>query len=228
MKNQQKKPIVLHTRERLDQTALDIEFLLISVVQGVALAALASASSELIGELQFATWPYIISAFLLILNFWSQAIIHAISFIDWPFDLLHNFLYFLASLIEVMAFSHMTDPLRWFGFVTAFLFVASVMYYVDLQLIKQHKTKFQGGENIRIYNHILSRQTLELNIFVPLAFLFNGVAFASLILYPDIFLKGNYHFVFIILQVIFGFIVLMSSVRSFKTRSRLITDALQK
>src|ERR1700754_633124 len=103
-------------RERLDQFVLDIEFLLISAVQGVALGALAGAASEPISSLNFQYWPYILSGFLLILTFWSQAIIHSLSFIKWPLDLWHNFLYFLMGLIEFLAFNHLQDPLRWFVF----------------------------------------------------------------------------------------------------------------
>lgn len=114
-------PSFQEKKERLDQFALDIEFLLISVIQGVALAALATDAADPINHLQFVYWLYIASGFLLILNFWSQAIIHAVSFIDWPLDLGHSFLYFLASFVEVMAFTHLTEPKQWFGFMAAFL-----------------------------------------------------------------------------------------------------------
>jgi hypothetical protein len=68
-------------RERLDQFALDIEFLLISVVQGVALGSLAASAAGTLMSLRFEFFVYIISAFLLILIFWSGAILHALSFI---------------------------------------------------------------------------------------------------------------------------------------------------
>ena len=42
--------------ERLDDFALNIEFLLISVVQEVALAALATASSPLLADLKIETF----------------------------------------------------------------------------------------------------------------------------------------------------------------------------
>lgn len=93
------------TKERLDQFVLDIEFLLISVVQGVALGALAAGAIEPLATMDYQYFPYIVAGFLLILTFWSQAIVHSLSFINWPLDLGHNFLYFLASLVEVLAFS---------------------------------------------------------------------------------------------------------------------------
>lgn len=69
-------------KNRLDQFVLDIEFLLISVVQGVVLATLAASAVGPITKLQFEFWLYIISAFLVIIIFWSNAIVHALSFIS--------------------------------------------------------------------------------------------------------------------------------------------------
>ena len=105
---------------RLDQVALDIEFLLISVVQGVALAALAGGAAGIFTSLDWFAIPYAITAFLIVLIFWSGAIIHALSFIDWPLDLMHSFLYFLASFVEVMAFTHLENPMLWFIFILGF------------------------------------------------------------------------------------------------------------
>ena len=107
--------------QRLDQLALDIEFLLISVIQGVALATLAAAAVVPLTTLQFAVWPYIAAAFLFILIFWSGAIIHAVSFIDWPIDLVHSFIYFLASIVEILAITSLSDSQRWFVFLFIFL-----------------------------------------------------------------------------------------------------------
>ena len=106
------------------------------MVQGVALGALGTAASQPLSNLDFQYWPYILSGFLLILTFWSQAIIHSLSFIKWPLDIRHNFLYFLAGLVEFLAFEHLQDPLRWFIFQLLFVIVASVLYYIDLKLIK--------------------------------------------------------------------------------------------
>ncbi len=57
-------------QEKLDQFTLDIEFLLISVVQGVALGALATGASIPLSNMDLQYWPYILSGFLLILTFW--------------------------------------------------------------------------------------------------------------------------------------------------------------
>jgi len=213
-------------REKLDQFTLDIEFLLISVVQGIALGALASAASKPLPDLNFQYWPYILSGFLLILTFWSQAIVHCLSFIKWPLDLSHNFLYFLAGLVEFLAFGHLEDPLRWFIFQFLFVLVAAALYIVDLKLIKKAKDNFDNSEyGKNLYNHILSEQVYELKILVPSGLIFNGLAVFLIWEYPEIFITQGYHIFIVLIQVLFTIHIIRVSLKSFKKRSTLITKA---
>lgn len=212
---------------KLNQFAVDIEFLLISVIQGVALGTLASNAAKPIGDLQFEYWLYIASGFLFILNFWSQAIIHTVSFIDWPLDLTHNFLYFLVSLIEVTAFAHVTNPLLWFAFVTAFFAAATILYAFDLSLIKKQKEKFSQSQwQKRLYDHILRREQFELKAYLPIALLFNLIAVFVIYRFTAFFLVNQYHLLLIALQVFFNIVFLFNSMRNFQKRSELITQSL--
>ncbi|MBI3485366.1 hypothetical protein HY025_00310 [Candidatus Daviesbacteria bacterium] len=186
-------------REKLDGIVLDIEFLLISVVQGVALVSLADNSSHIISNLHFEYWLYVLSGLLLILIFWSQAIIHALSFIDWPMDLVHSFLYFLVSLVEIMAFSAMDNPLLWFGFIVGLFVVAAGLYIFDLNLIKKHESVFNTKQKKLLFNHILSRQLFELKFLVPAGFIFNLSAFLLIYFFKDIFLENRFHLTLIFL-----------------------------
>lgn len=210
--------------EKLNQIVLDIEFLLISVVQGVALAALAAAASGLTSNFQLESWLYILSGFLLILIFWSQAIIHAISFIDWPPDLSHNFLYFLAALFEVLIFNQIENPLGWFAFTVIFFIIAGVLYILDLSLIKFRKDRFKGKKQA-LYQHILKRQLLEIKIMVPLGLIFNTVSVILLYRFPGL-LGGHLNLILISLQILFGIAALYDSLDSFKGRIKLITNSL--
>lgn len=216
------------TRERFDQIVLDIEFLLISVVQGVALASLAQSSSEPIARLQIWIWPYILASFLIILIFWSQAIIHALSFIDWPLDLMHNFLYLLASFVEVLAFSHVGDPLAWFAFMIVLFLVAGWLYRVDLALIAKRKKNFSDSPLRRkLYDHIFLQEKSDFKLIVPAGIVYSILSFLILFLSPKLF--GNMtHLILIGLQVGFTSFVLISSIRSFKKRSQLITQVIEE
>src|SRR3989344_2965707 len=114
----------LSLKKELDSKAVEIEFLVISVIQGLAIQMLAVSASDPLSSLKYEYWFAIISAFILILIFWSQALLHTVSFIDWPIDIVHTFLYFLASFVEVMAFTHVANPLKWFVFGSTFLVIA--------------------------------------------------------------------------------------------------------
>ncbi len=201
---------------RLDQFVLDIEFLLISVVQGVALSALAAAAIGPITTLQYQYWPYIISAFLVIFIFWSQAIIHALSFIDWPLDLAHNLFYFLASFVQVIAFSQITNPNEWFVGMTVLFAVAFLLYIVDYKIILNRKKEFVDENEKALYKHLKKQHELDMYITVPVGFIVNAVS-AYLI-----FTGKVPHLYLISLQLFFQGIVLYETIQSFKKRSGLI------
>lgn len=214
------------TWSRLDQTALDIEFLLISIIQGVALTTLAGAAMRPIEMLEWQSFPYIATGFLLILIFWSGAIIHALSFIDWPLDLNHTFLYFLASFFEVIAFSQVTHPLYWFIFILLFQIVAGVLYIYDLSLIKKHKTRFSGSSAMKkLFFHIFFQQEKELKIFVPFSILYSIVAITSVLIFSNLFIEKHYHLFFILGQFVLCLAVLKNAILSFKGRSLLLSNA---
>lgn len=215
-------------REQLDQFTLSIEFLLISTVQGVALGALAGAASKPLSNLDFQYWPYILSGFLLILTFWSQAIIHSISFIKWPLDLSHNFLYFLLGLVEFLAFSQLEDPLRWFIFQLGFVVVASILYFVDLKLIKSGKDHFDHSvSQKKLYKHILDEQISEMKTLIPSGLIFNGTAVFLIWRYPEFFIAQGYHVGIVAVQVLLTIYIIAVSIRSFKTRSKLISNSFR-
>lgn len=216
-----------HSKVRLDQFALDIEFLLISVIQGVALAALSTVAIGYFQSFQFTVWPYIVVAFIFILIFWSGAIIHALSFVVWPLDLVHTFLYFLASFIEVMAIYSIVNPLGWFVFLLLFQIVATMLYLYDLSLIRKHESDYRESRERRaLYNHILNQQKMDLKYFIPASFVFNLISVSVLFFYPTLFVERGYHLILIILQGIFGCIFLSQSLKSYNIRTKLITDAI--
>ena len=215
-------------REKLNQFTLDIEFLLISAVQGVALGALAGAASEPLSNLDFQYWPYILSGFLLILTFWSQAIIHSLSFIKWPLDLAHNFLYFLAGLVEFLAFNQLQDPLRWFIFQLAFVIVASILYFVDYKLIKDGKKNFDDTPaQVALYKHILGEQKTEMKTLIPSGIIFNTLAVFLIWRYPEFFITQGYHIFIVAIQVLLTIYIITVSIKSFRVRSRLISNCIK-
>jgi len=210
-------------KEKLDQIVIDAEFLLISVVQGVALTTLAANTTPIIESLKWEYSLYIVSAFLFILIFWSQAIMHVLGFIRWPLDMIHNFLYFLASLIEVMAFSQMIHPLFWFSILFFFVAVSAVLYYYDFLMIKKRQTDLCATPSGKaLYNDLYKEQIFYMKFFVPLGLLFNFGCVFLIYKFPQTFIENRSHIILVALQVLFGLTILVSSVKTFKRRLKLM------
>lgn len=213
-------------KARLDQLVLDIEFLIISVVQGVALAALSTTAASVFADAKFEYVPYVVSGFLFILIFWSGAIIHAVSFINWPLDIAHNFLYFLASLVEVIAFSQITNPKNWFLTVLAFFLVAAALYFYDLRLIKKRAKDFEESrEKRKLFKHIIERHLFEMKVLLPVGIFFNLISLGLILISPNLFLTKHWHVLLSTVQAIFSLILLINFVKGFTKRTELITYA---
>lgn len=209
--------IIYFVKGDLDQFVINIEFLLISVIQGVALSAVASGASAMITNGEYIQLLYALSALLIILIFWSQAIMHTLGFIRWPLDMFHNFLYFLVSLIEIMAFAVMDDPFRWFVFSSVFVAVSAVLYYYDLKMIHRSKSLlFQTKEGALLYEDLRAEQTRDLKLFVPIGIVANAIS--ALMIYTG----SIDHIVFIVLQIAFSLFILHETLLSFRRRSLLI------
>jgi hypothetical protein len=214
-------PHLKQRKEHLDHVALDVEFLLISVIQGVALVTLATSAVGPLTATQIAIWPYIAVAFLFILIFWSGAIIHAVSFIDWPIDLVHSFLYFLASIIEIVAITNLMHPVLWFFFLFLFQLVALALYRYDLWMIQVRKGKFlPTASGKTLYKHIYSEQKKELQQYLPASTVLFFVSFLILYFYPVFIIQE----VLIGLQLLFALIFLFREVQTFKKRSDLLLN----
>src|SRR4051812_45739791 len=98
----------------LESLATGVELTLASVMQGIALAILVPKIVELITGGELAKLPYIPASLLLMFMVWVMFINHAISFITWPFDPLHNLLYFLIASSEAVLLFFLDQPGPWF------------------------------------------------------------------------------------------------------------------
>src|SRR5262249_15360659 len=112
-------PRAMYTRNELHHLVLDVEFVLISVVQGVALTTLAVEAGPMLRTHDLMTYAFVGTGLLFILSFWSVALVHAISFLTWPMDLVHYFFYFAVALVECLTFTQMERPRDWFGYSIA-------------------------------------------------------------------------------------------------------------
>src|SRR5690348_13731171 len=122
-------------RDRLDEVVVNIELTLISIIQGLALAVLAGASVQPLLQLQWQAWPYILAGLLVVLIFWSRALVHTLSFIRWPLEFGHTFAYFGATLIEAVALTQVAEPAHWFALNALYALAVWCLYAWDLRVV---------------------------------------------------------------------------------------------
>lgn len=209
-------------RRELDALILDVEFVLISVVQGVALTTLAVEATHVLRDHQAIGYAFVGSGLLFVLAFWSAALIHAVSFVAWPMDLVHYFFYFALGLLECLTFGQMDRPRDWFGYSVACYGVSGVLYLYDYALMRGRRELFdRGGGARRLHADILSRQRRDMLFFIPGGLAFNAAAYLLVIRHRD--WSGALAWMQFVLTL--GFVA--NLVREFSRRQRLISEAAE-
>lgn len=218
------KAKIITERGPLGQLVVNIEFVVISVVQGVAISTIGVAAAAIADLSYLEYWPYVLTGVLFILFFWSEAISHTINFIDWPINPLHTFLYFLIGFFQIVAFSNLTDTLVWFWVFLIISFVGMALYIVDLKILRQQETQIAStDEGAMLFLDLLMEQKQGLYILVPLTIVFNVGTLCLLYFMPEIFLEGQWHAALAAAQGVVTGTALIISLRRFSARSEQIT-----
>src|SRR5262245_50738957 len=126
----------------LENLATSVELTLASVLQGLALSLLIPKAVELVTSGELAKLPYIPASLLLIFLVWVAFIGHALSYITWPFDPLHNFLYFLITGSEAVLLAFIDQPARWFLGLVGFALVMGFNVWYNQRLLARHLQRY--------------------------------------------------------------------------------------
>lgn len=207
-----------HADARLDATVVNIELTLISIIQGLALAVLAAAAVQPLVTLDWQSWPYVATGLLVVLIFWSRALIHTLSFIGWPLEFGHTFLYFGATLIEAAALSQVADPTHWFALNALYAAAVWVLYAWDLRIVRAQAGHFHTPEGRALYEDIVRDQRLNIVLMMPMAVAFQAFAWWLVHAYPHAMLQGRWHLVPIALSLLFSLKYLHDGVRLLRRR----------
>jgi hypothetical protein len=213
----------MFSRGQLDQLVLDIELVLISVVQGVALSTLAIEGGPKVATMEPLTLAFLATGLLFVLSFWSVAIIHAVSFVMWPMDLGHYFFYFALALLECLTFAQMERPVAWFGGSLACFLVTALLYLYDYRLILARRETFaDSSPRGALYAHILVHQRMEMRFLVPAGLLFSFVAW--------LLVRGNEGLALplALVQLVFTLVFVANFSHSFGARRRLLTACIEQ
>lgn len=207
----------------LDETAVSVEITLISIIEGFALAALAASILPADG-LPFEYIPYAAAGLVFILVFWSQSVLHTVSFIRWPLSPSHMLLYFVAALSQVVAYGHLTDPAEWFLWWFFFAIIGGILYIVDLGIIRRERPAFARLPNGEAFIDIVEKRHIyEMRTIVIAALIFNGGAYALFAFNPSFAASSNIVFIVGLVQLVPSLFTLVDSVRNFSRRARLIS-----
>jgi hypothetical protein len=180
-------------KTQLDATVVGIELTLISIIQGLALGVLAASAVGPMVQLQWEAWPYIATGLATILVFWSRSLVHTLSFIGWPLEFGHTFLYFAATLIEAAALSQVDDPTHWFALNTAYAACIWLLYGWDLRVVQRHAADYQSPGERALLGDILADQQRNIRWLMPLAVGFQGLSWWALQAFPQTMRDGHWH-----------------------------------
>lgn len=212
-------------RHDLDPMIVEIELTLVSIIQGVALYFLIDSARNVVSNPQLLFWPYVASGLLIVLIFWSRAVLHIVTVIRWPLEFGHNFLYIGCALIEAFLFVQLANPLRWFQFGMAFIGAGWILFLYDLRLIQARLGDSNGEASNKLLALVRRDQLLNIGVLLPGIFALNGGCALAIRAWPRFFIVQNGHIWLIALQLA-GFIgYLLYVVRFFARLAPLITDA---
>jgi len=169
----------------LESLATGVELTLASVLQGIALAILVPKIVELITNGEIAKLPYIPASLLLMFMVWVMFIGHAISFITWPFDPLHNMLYFLIASSEAVLLFFLDKPAPWFLSLIGLGLLLGFSCWYNQSLLRRNASRYVSADARKLYAHIMDEQRVGLQFMVGYCLV--GLAgFAALQLRPDL------------------------------------------
>lgn len=194
---------------------VNVELTLSSIIQGVALSFLAENTRQILSRQYAAAWPYALAGLLIILLFWVRSLVHTLTLMRWPLELGHNCLYIGAALVEVLGFTCLTSPDRWFLLGAVFAFSVWIIFLYDLRLIRQRLAECSTPNSCRLYEEVLRDQQLNIRFVIPAIFFFELLAAFSIRARPDFFLTHRGHLLFIFAAVLGLLIYLGLVIRAF-------------
>jgi hypothetical protein len=211
---------------KLDEIAVNVELVLISLIEGVALVTLAE---EIVRAFQEPDWyrfiPYMFAGLSILLVFWAQSLMHAVSFIRWPIRIEHMFTYFAAALLQIIAYANLLHIGTWFFWWTLFSLMAIGMYFIDLWIMQDSRASFaklKGG--LEFLDQVEERHMFEMTYLVPGALAFNVACVIAVLLFPVLFVNVFIYMLPGILQLAFSLYALYDCTVNFRKRSKMIAE----
>lgn len=155
-------------RGELDDLIVNTELTLISLIQGIALFFLAEYAVEAYRESSWQSIPYVLTGLLIVLAFWSRALIHTFTIIGWPLEFTHNFLYIGLTLLESMTFAETLHPRSWWTIYVLFVSGCWLLFLSDVRMIDARLAQSRGPASRRFLEEVRREQLLQCRLVMPL------------------------------------------------------------
>src|SRR5438477_9897187 len=104
------------SRRELDNTVVNIELTLASIIQGVALYFLTENARTALSLNNSPALLYLRAGLCVIFIIWSRSIIHTLTPFKSPLELGHTFSYIACAFGAAFLLPRPDHPLSWFGF----------------------------------------------------------------------------------------------------------------
>jgi hypothetical protein len=202
----------------LGQFSVTIEVTLISVMVGVIIFPLMDFATPLLRDLKFEYWPYILAGTVIVINVWTEVIVHTLSIVSWPLDIVRNALYIGTAVIIAILMHFLADPRSWFtlSVLTALMIVLITWY--DLRVIGRKQRSAVSIPARALFATLLKRQRRSL-VQGALYLAFNLVATAFAFGMPEFFIDQRGHLLFIAVQLTGGVFTLARTINDFSAWS---------
>ena len=207
---------------------VEIELTLCSIIQGVALYFLVENARAVLSMGQASAWPYIATALVIILLFWSRSLIHTLTLIRWPLEFVHNFFYIAGTLVEALAKAGGLQDLRSDVLTAFYAVVVWLLFVYDMRIVALRGRDSAGPVGSRLYAMVGADQLRNIKLLIPLIFLSNVASALAIYLRPDFFLGRGGHYILIALQG-FGLLgYLIYVIRTYISLQPLITQTREE
>jgi hypothetical protein len=216
------------SRKELDSMVVEIELTLCSIIQGVALYFLVENARAVLSMGQASAWPYVATALVIILLFWSRSLIHTLTLIRWPLEFVHNFFYIACTLVEALAFTHLGDPFTWFVLTALYAVVVWLLFVYDMRIVALRGRDSAGPVGTRLYALVGADQLLNIRVLIPLIFVSNVASAVAIYRWPGFFLSRGGHYILIAVQALGLLGYLIYVVRTYIHLQPLITQTREE
>ncbi|MGE5141195.1 MAG: hypothetical protein ACM3JD_17130, partial [Rudaea sp.] len=192
---------------KLRDMVTTIEFTMISVIAGVMLFPWMEAAAPLVRNLQVEYWVYAAGMLITVMFYWVALIDHAMTFVGWPIDIIHNLFYLLVFPAIGVLVHFIADPPTFYPMFFVTDFCALLLTSYDLYVIRSRLAAARGAE-AELFTAAYSRQATLVR-YVLAALVFAGLSTVLINAFPDFFIGQHAHVVIGVLSLLFVLFLLL-------------------